>query len=247
MTGAHTRPAGHRSGLVALLATGLLALSGVTCIGVAVTHQQHPRQPPLATVDSLGPTAPRAASGSHPLGLTKPVARVVGPVLPASAPVAIDIPAIGVHSPMQSLGQNPDGSLQVPAPGTPRYNQAGWYRYSPTPGALGPAVIVGHLDSVNGPSVFFRLGSLRPHDTVLIRRADGSVAVFTVDQVRRYPKSNFPTQIVYGNTNHAALRLITCGGPIDPATGHYRDNIVVLASLVRALGGTQSTIATPAV
>ena len=149
----------------------------------------------------------------------------------------MNIPAIGVNSLLQKLGQNPDGSLQVPAPGSPRYNEAGWYRYSPTPGSLGPAVIVGHLDSVSGPSVFYRLGSLHAHDTVLVTRADGSVAVFTVDQVRRYHKSTFPTQLVYGNTNHAALRLITCGGPIDPATGHYRDNIIVLGSLVRAIPG----------
>jgi hypothetical protein len=216
--------------------TAVLALAGVACIGVALTHQRHPPQPPLSTADALRPPATAAASVSAPPAAPHAVTPVVGLVLPASAPVAINIPAIGVNSRLQSLGQNADGSMQVPAPGSSRYNLAGWYRYSPTPGALGPAVIVGHLDSVNGPSVFFRLGALRPHDTVLIRRADGSVAVFTVDQVRRYPKSNFPTQLVYGNTNHAALHLITCGGSIDPATGHYRDNIVVLASLVRAIG-----------
>jgi hypothetical protein len=216
--------------------TGLLALAGVACIGIAVAHQQHPAQPPLSTVDSLRPSATSSASATHPPASPEAVTSVVGLVLPASAPVAINIPAIGVSSRLQSLGQNPDGSMQVPAPGSPRYDQAGWYRYSPTPGALGPAVIVGHLDSVNGPSVFFRLGNLQPHDTVLVRRADGSVAVFTVDQVRRYPKANLPTQLVYGNTNYAALHLITCGGSIDPATGHYRDNIVVLASLVRAIG-----------
>jgi len=84
--------------------------------------------------------------------------------------------------------------------------------------------------------VFFRLGSLHLNDAVLVTRADGSVAVFTIDGVRRYAKSSFPTQLVYGNTDHAALRLITCGGSIDPATGHYRDNVVVLASLVRVIG-----------
>jgi hypothetical protein len=166
------------------------------------------------------------------------VTGVVGLVLPASSPVAIKIPAIGVRSRLQSLGQNPDGSVQVPSPRSRHYDEAGWYRYSPTPGSLGPAVIVGHLDSVSGPSVFYRLGALRPRDTVLVTRADGSTAVFAVDQVRRYRKSNFPTQLVYGNTNHAALRLITCGGPIDPATNHYLDNVIVLASLVRAVGGT---------
>jgi hypothetical protein len=98
---------------------------------------------------------------------------------------------------------------------------------------LGPAVIVGHVDSAaNGPSVFWRLGSLHPRDLVRIRRSDGSVAVFAVDDVHRFRKTQFPTHLVYGNTNNAALRLITCGGPIEG--GHYRDNIVVRASLVRA-------------
>ncbi|HXR67708.1 MAG TPA: class F sortase, partial [Dermatophilaceae bacterium] len=121
---------------------------------------------------------------------------------------------------------------EVPAPG-PHYDEAGWYRYSPTPGALGPAVIVGHVDSAeSGPSVFFKLGALRPRDKVRITREDGKVAVFAVESVRRFEKSQFPTQLVYGNTDHAALRLITCGGAFDRDTGSYTDNIVVLASLV---------------
>jgi sortase (surface protein transpeptidase) len=153
-------------------------------------------------------------------------------VLRRSAPVALSIPAIGVRSAVRRLGQAADGSIEVPAPG-PHYDQVGWYRFSPTPGSLGPAVIVGHVDSAaNGPSVFWRLGSLHPRDLVRIRRSDGSVAVFAVDDVHRFRKTQFPTHLVYGNTNNAALRLITCGGPIEG--GHYRDNIVVRASLVRA-------------
>jgi Sortase domain len=241
MTGDHTRPANGRRDLLATVVASLLALAGVVCIGIAVTDQQYASQPPLSTGGSLGPSAPGVAADSSAPAAPKAVARVVGPVLPASAPVALNIPAIGVDSQLQSLGQNADGSMQVPAPGSRHYDEAGWYRYSPTPGSLGPAVIVGHLDSVSGPSVFFRLGSLQAGDTVLVRRADGTVAVFAVDEVRRYHKSSFPTQIVYGDTDHAALRLITCGGPIDPRTGHYRDNIVVLASLVRGIGATPQT------
>ena len=161
-------------------------------------------------------------------------------MLPASVPVALAIPAIDVRSPVQRLGQTSDGALEVPPPG-PHYDEVGWYRYSPTPGSLGPAVIVGHVDSYQGRSVFFRLGALRPHDKVLVKRADGSVAVFAVDAVRRFRKSEFPTQLVYGNTDHAALRLITCGGPIERTTGHHRNNVVVLASLVQASGKTQPT------
>lgn len=160
--------------------------------------------------------------------------RVVGPVLPSSAPLTLAIPSIDVRTPVQKLGLTDDGMLEVPAPG-PHYDEAGWYRHSPTPGALGPAVIVGHVDSAaDGPSVFYRLANLRPDDRVLVSRADGSVAVFAVDTVRRYPKRQFPTRRVYGDTDHAALRLITCGGPFDD-DGHYRDNVVVTASLVRAV------------
>ncbi len=152
----------------------------------------------------------------------------------ASTPLAVTIPAIKVHSTLLQLGRTPTGALAVPLPGS-TYNSAGWYKYSPTPGALGPAVIVGHVDSAaDGPSVFYRLGGLHPGDTVRISRADGSVAVFTVTDVLRYHKSAFPTELVYGNTDRAALRLITCGGPFDSATGHYVDNIVVLASLTSA-------------
>lgn len=154
-------------------------------------------------------------------------------VLPVSEPVAIDIPAIGVHSRLQYLGLDPGGALEVPA--GPRYNEAAWYKHSPVPGSLGPAIISGHVDSVrDGPSIFFRLGELRPGDKIMVARADGVVADFRVDGVGLYPKDQFPTQLVYGNTDHAALRLLTCGGPFDDATGHYVDNVVVFGSLVAA-------------
>jgi hypothetical protein len=235
---------GNHRGLAATVVTGVLALAGLICIGVALTHQQHPPQPRLSAVNSPGPTAREPAPNDRTPRPSTTAPSVVGPVLPASPPLAIAIPAIGVQSPLLHLGQTARGELQVPAAG-PNYNEAAWYRYSPTPGSLGPAVIIGHIDSAKqGPSVFYRLGSLRPHDTVLITRADGSVAIFAVDDIRRYHKSHFPTQLVYGNTNHAALRLISCGGPFDPNTGSYLDNIVVLASLVRA-GGARPTTGPP--
>jgi hypothetical protein len=222
---------GGRRSLVVAVAAGVLAASGATAIAVAVAAQKHAPQPPLSAAGSLGPSA---VSGDIPAARSSPdpVPNVVGPVLPSSKPVAIDIPAIGVHSTLQYLGLTAQHTLQVPAPG-PHYNEAAWYKYSSTPGSLGPAVILGHVDSAaQGPSVFFNLGDLRRGDKVLVTRADGLVAVFRVDGVRRYPKNRFPTQLVYGNTDHAALRLITCGGSFDHATGHYLDNIVVFASLV---------------
>jgi sortase (surface protein transpeptidase) len=230
MTGFRGWPRSHR-GLAVTVVTGLLAASGAICIGVAVNQRQDSSRPPQSGLGLPGAPAPDTASASPGQGSPKPAAAIVGPVLPASVPVALTIPAIGVKAPVQRLGQTADGSLEVPAAG-PKYDYPGWYRYSPTPGSLGPSVIVGHVDSAaNGPSVFWRLGSLRPRDTVRVTRADGSVAVFSVDDVRRFRKTRFPSQLVYGDTNHAALRLITCGGPLEG--GHYRDNVVVRASLIR--------------
>ena len=159
------------------------------------------------------------------------VSGTTGPVLARSTPVSVTIPSIQVQSPLQSLGLNADGSIAVPQPG-PHYDEAAWYKYSPTPGQLGPAVIEGHVDSAaNGPSVFYKLGALEPGSEIDVTRSDGTVAVFLISGVRQYPKDAFPTNAVYGNTNFAALRLITCGGPFDAATGHYLNNTIVFASL----------------
>ncbi len=205
-----------------------LAVMGITAVTVAVVSDEHAPAPPPSAVGSSAP-APVAAEAS-------------AVVLPPSDPVTIDIPAIGVQSTLQYLGVDKDGALEVPAPG-PRYDDAAWYKYSPTPGAVGPAVISGHVDSARGgPSVFFRLGDLRPGDKVMVSRADGLVAEFRVDGVQVHPKDEFPTEAVYGDTDHAALRLVTCGGPFDRATRHYVDNVIVFGTLV---GSHQASSARP--
>ena len=131
---------------------------------------------------------------------------------------------------MTALGLNADGTIAVPP--LRRNAPAGWYRYLPTPGEVGPAVILGHVDTArDGPAVFYRLHELRPGDTVTVRRADGSTAVFTVRQVAEYPKSAFPAQTVYGSVDYPALRLITCGGSFDQTHRQYRTNVVVYATL----------------
>ena len=120
-----------------------------------------------------------------------------------------------------ALGLGVDGTLQVPPRGFP----AGWFTGAPTPGELGPAIMVGHVD-MNGPGVFFQLHNLEPGDRVVVTRADGSKPVFRVSRVDRFPKDKFPTSLVYGNLDHPGLRLITCGGSFNSATGHYDDNFV---------------------
>jgi sortase (surface protein transpeptidase) len=153
--------------------------------------------------------------------------------LPPSEPTHLQIPSLGISSDLLQLGQNPDGTVQVPP--LTKDSQAGWYRYGPTPGERGPAVLLGHVDSADyGPGVFFQLGALRPGATVTVTRADHTAATFRVIRVTSVPKDSFPTLAVYGNTDGAELRLITCGGRFDPDARNYLDNIVVFAVLTGA-------------
>ncbi|HEY0002327.1 MAG TPA: class F sortase [Actinoplanes sp.] len=148
--------------------------------------------------------------------------------LPASAPVHLDIPAIKVHTKLIRLGLEDDGSVEVPALGGDV--PAGWYRNSVTPGEVGAAVLIGHVDSArDGPAVFYRLGDLRPGDDISVRRADGTTAKFQVETVALFPKSDFPTDLVYDPVPYPALRLVTCGGSFDRKRSTYRSNLVVTA------------------
>jgi hypothetical protein len=189
----------------------LLILAGTAAVGVAVSAQVHAPQPSLSAAGAVGSSAR-------------------GPSLPRSLPLSVHIPAIGVDSKLLHLGLNSDGTIQVPSLETSS-DHAAWYKYSATPGQIGSSVIEGHVDSRHGPAVFFRLGALRPGDTIDITLADGITAIFRITGVREYAKAKFPAKAIYGATDYAALRLITCGGTFDYATGHYLSSTVVFASL----------------
>ena len=202
---------------VAGLAGVLLIVTGTAAIGIAVGSQVHAPQPSLAAAGAIGPFDGKA----H------------GPWLRRSLPVSVEIPAIGVHSTLLHLGVNSDGTIQVP-PVRTRAGAAAWYKYSATPGQIGTSVIEGHVNNYHGPAVFFRLGALRPGDTVNVTLADGVTAVFRITGVREYAKARFPAQTIYGAAGFAALHLITCGGAFDYTTGHYLSSTVVFASLTSA-------------
>ncbi|QUH02247.1 class F sortase [Saccharopolyspora erythraea] len=148
---------------------------------------------------------------------------------PPAVPVEIRIPAIDATSTLVALGLNPDDTVAVPPVETPM--QAGWYQYGPAPGERGPAVVLGHVNGAGEEGIFARLHELTPGSEVLVARNDGRTAVFTVTGVVQVSKLGFPTDSVYGNTDAAELRLITCGGDFDRKRGSYTDNIIAYATL----------------
>jgi natural product biosynthesis luciferase-like monooxygenase protein len=177
--------------------------------------------PPSTAVAAPSVELIAAAADVHPLVASSAP-------LEASVPVRVDIAAVGVTAPIGPLGLNQDGTLEVPAD----FARAGWYTGRPTPGEAGPAIIVAHRASRRGPGAFWNLPDVHPGQQIVVTRADRRRVLFAVERVEQHRKDAFPTAAVYGPTTETALRLITCGGPFEPALGdHYRDNVIVFARM----------------
>ena len=194
----------------------VLLLIGAGFLSVGLFGHQNTLTDPAAAPTLASPPAAVKAT-------PKPSA-----ALARSVPVGLRIPAIGVAVSLSTLGLNPDRTVQVPT----NYQQPGWFKLGPSPGQVGSAVILGHVDDRNGPAVFFRLGSLKTGDKVEVSLANGVLAHFVVNTVAMYLKTQFPAQQVYASHGFSALQLVTCGGAFNAGTGHYLSNVVAYTALV---------------
>jgi hypothetical protein len=216
-------PRSRRWGLTALA----LALIGSACLMIGLQQHQHPLAGPQPSLrvhraTQAAPSRTQAAAGP---------AKIAPLATARSTPVELTVPAISLNVSLSTLGLNADGTVQVPTD----VQHPGWFRLGPTPGEIGSAVILGHVDSYAGPGVFFKLPSLVTGDLVDVVLADGVTAEFKVTSVATYLKANFPDNAVYTSNGNSALQLVTCGGTFDSATGHYLSNIVVYTSLAKLI------------
>lgn len=218
------------------VAAAFLALLALTCFGAALLLYEGE---PLPRTESLPSAAPMPRGEAATVGAAGSTARrhsvdrspaVVRSAVAAPRPVALRAPAIDLSvTSIPGLGLNADGTVEVPT----NPDEAGWYRLGPPPGQMGSAVILGHVDSIEGPAVFARLQYLQTDDRVAVSLSDGTVARFVVDRVRMFANAEFPARKVYASSSDAsALRLVTCGGEYDEGNGGYQSNVVVFASMV---------------
>jgi hypothetical protein len=228
------------------VAGAVLLIAGVIAVVVAVRAQKSAPQPPASAASPVnvtprgtstspstapGGTVPGPTDASGSGAATGPTTR--GPILARSIPIRLRVPAITVDSTLKQIGLNSKNEIATPP--LVKDSHAYWLDVSPTPGQLGPATIIGHVDSAAyGPGVFFKLGDLRQRDKIYVTRSDRTTAAFEVERVVKYTKADFPTNEVYGNIDHAGLRLITCGGTFNASAHSYESNIVVYAALVSA-------------
>jgi hypothetical protein len=210
----------RRAWLLAELGGGAAVLAG---IAVLILVLRAPGGPP-------GPSA-AASAPRPPVPRALPAAAPGGPPSPTAPPIRLQIPAIHVSAKIVDEGLDADGALQVPPLTDAGVHEAGWYDLGPAPGQFGSAIVVGHVDSYQAPGVFYDLGSLAIGNAVEVTLANGETIHFTVTSVHEYSKAHFPATEVYGPEPYQALRLITCGGAFDQATGHYLSNIVAYARM----------------
>jgi hypothetical protein len=178
----------------------------------------------LARMAAAEPLRPIVLRGDHSRlgsGAAGPAASEDRPAEPAH----LAIPALGVRADVQRVGATETG-IEVPQVG-----RAGWFEDGARPGEPGRAVIIGHLDSQNGPGLFALLPGVKPGTDVSVTDAAGDVHRFKVVGKAQVPKATFPSGAVYGPSDRPVLVLITCGGTYDPATG-YEDNVLVYARAV---------------
>jgi sortase (surface protein transpeptidase) len=182
----------------------------------------------LSLVAALPRSDPKVVVLAHVTSKTSTKSIAKLPAIARSRPIRIAIAAIGVNTTVGTLGLQPDHEVMVPT----NTRVVGWYKDGPPPGQIGSAVILGHVDSTQGPGVFFDLKLLKAGDRVTLVLANGTVTKFAVTKVVQYSKTSFPDRLVYGSNGTRSLQLVTCGGAFDHATGHYESNIVVFSHLV---------------
>jgi sortase (surface protein transpeptidase) len=161
-----------------------------------------------------------SAVGVRSLQLADLQPAAIGPL-----PVELRIPAVGVRAPVVPVGVDPSGAMEVP----PDVRTVGWYRFGPSPGNRGSALLAGHVDSrLQGPGVFLRLQELEPGDVIHVRASKARWESFEVVSRNLVAKDRLPRGIFAGGTE-PVLTLITCGGEFDEEARSYTHNVVVSA------------------
>ena len=204
---------------------GALLLMGLGTLLIASTGaaacQARPAGDFVAPVPAVSP-APVPAGPVVPVNDGRPPSKAA-----ADAPTRLSIPAVKITAPVDAVGiDDATGDFAVPGAG-----RAGWYRFGPgLTATAGSIVVAGHVDStIEDRGVFFRLDDVEAGDEVVLTGADGRTRTFRVTARERHRKTAIPLAKYFARDGAARLTLITCGGPFDRKTRHYRDNVVVTA------------------
>jgi hypothetical protein len=144
---------------------------------------------------------------------------------PVAAPTRVIIAALHIDGPVIPVGVNAASQLDVP----PDARTLVWYRYGPSPGGPGSAVIAGHLNWRGTNGIFAKLDKTPVGATITVVYDDGSQQDFIVSSVELVDKPAVAVNGTFAREGERLLRLVTCGGEFEKAVRSYRSNVVVTA------------------
>ena len=224
-------------GLIIIAASLVL---GAIALVLAVSGPAHEAGDPKAVEASLRPTVETVSPTTDPSDTTAEPGAHTSALWQANQdtqlgeapdeaplPTRLRIGALGVDAPIEAVGVDPrTGEMELPA----TVREVAWYRFGPSPGQAGSAVLAAHVDFKDqGPGVFFDLKTLEPGDRIEVSLEDGEVKNFRVAARDIYRKDELPLAAVFARQGAPVLTLITCGGGFNPSIGHYDSNVVVYA------------------
>ncbi|WP_040285008.1 class F sortase [Sporosarcina koreensis] len=142
-------------------------------------------------------------------------------------PASIEIPELGIRTDIESVGTLPNGQMGVPQD----VNHVGWFEPGTLPGSQGSAVMAGHIDSLTGPAIFYKLDKLKQGDEVIVSGEDGEQMTFSVTRSETYPRDAAPIQDIFGFSYGSRLNLITCTGEFNRQAKTHEERLVVYTEL----------------
>jgi hypothetical protein len=186
--------------------------------------------PPAATSGATAPAAAPAAS-STPVALPEVPLRQAtpAPVAPRDpAPRFLTVEGTTIAIDIVEVSVSQDGAMEIPE----AFDQAGWYRHGPAPGAsAGAAVVAGHVDTTSDLAPLSQLNGLAAGTRVTVER-DGAPALnYRVRSVELMAKDKFDGGSLFRRDGPHQLKLVTCGGRWLDEKQDYSDNVIVTAEL----------------
>src|SRR5437764_519531 len=194
-------------------------------------------QPATTAATAALPTAAAAATPA-PTATPRPAAAPATPATPSPAtpsiadvgmPVRLKIPSIDVDAPIERVGLDQEGAMDVPQDP----HDTAWYKYGPRPGPPGSAVTAGHVAHHDiAPVVFWRLPDLKEGDEIIVVDDKNVERHFVVTGNEAYPRKAAPMDKIFGAASGPRLNLVTCDreSTFDRNRREYANNIVVFAA-----------------
>jgi sortase A len=151
-----------------------------------------------------------------------------------NAPRYLKIPKLGIKARIVSVGETPEGAVDVPA----NIHDVGWYMGSKNINSEnGAGFLVGHVSGYTNTGVFYELSKLSSGDAIIVEKGNGEEISFNVFERNDYSVDNVDMRRALRQSSRHSdrlnINLMTCSGDFNAEADTYesRSMISAVASL----------------